>query len=273
MKSIATAVDSSIELLVSALAERGVGVARLAFVLGSGLGSVAERLEEATAIPFASLPGIPVSRVSGHAGTLHVGRLGGVPVLVQAGRIHRYEGWSAREVARSVRAYCRLGIRGVVLCNAAGGLRPDWAPGTWMRIVDHINLQGAAPLAEAEARRGNPYDPAFGATLERVARAAGMSLGRGVYAGLLGPGYETAAEVRLLRALGADAVGMSTVAEAQAAAASGARVAGLSLIANLAAGLSAGPLTHDEVLAAGKAASAAVAELLLAAAEPLSRAL
>jgi purine-nucleoside phosphorylase len=142
-----------------------------------------------------------------------------------------------------------------------------------MRIVDQINLQGASPLTLAEARRGNPYDPAFGATLDRVARAAGTPLERGVYAGLLGPSYETAAEVRLLRALGADAVGMSTVAEAQAAAASGARVAGLSLISNLAAGLSSGPLTHDEVLAAGEAASAVAAELLLAAAGPLSRAL
>jgi purine-nucleoside phosphorylase len=211
--------------------------------------------------------------VSGHAGTIHLGRLGGVPVLVQAGRVHRYEGWSAREVARSVRAYCRLGIRGVVLCNAAGGLRPEWAPGTWMRIVDQINLQGASPLAHAEARRGNPYDPAFGATLERVARAEGTPLERGIYAGLLGPSYETPAEVRMLRALGADAVGMSTVAEAQAAAASGARVAGLSLITNPAAGLAAGRLTHDEVLAAGQAASAEIAELLLAAAEPLSHAL
>lgn len=265
-----TAVDLSIELLVSALAERGARGARLAFVLGSGLRGLAERLEGATAIPFATLPGMPESRVAGHAGTIHLGRLGGVPVLVQAGRPHRYEGWTAREVARSVRAYCRLGVRGVVLCNAAGGLRPEWPPGTLMRIVDQVNLQGATPLTQAEARRGNPYDPAFGAILERVARGLGVALERGTYAGLLGPSYETAAEVRMLRALGADAVGMSTVTEAQAAAASGARVTGLSLISNLAAGLSAGPLSHDEVLAAGKAASAVVAELLLAAAEPLS---
>jgi purine-nucleoside phosphorylase len=268
-----TAIDLSIEPLVSALAERGARKARLAFVLGSGLGAVAERLDEADAIPFASLPGMPASRVAGHGGTIHLGRLGGVPVLVQAGRVHRYEGWTAREVARSVRAYGRLGIRGVVLCNAAGGLRPEWPPGTLMRIVDQINLQGATPLAQEEARRGNPYDPAFGVTLERIARSSGLSLERGTYAGLLGPSYETAAEVRLLRALGADAVGMSTVAESQAAAASGARVAGLSLISNHAAGLAAGPLTHDEVLAAGKAASAVVAELFLAAAEPLAHAL
>lgn len=259
--------------MVSALAELGARKARLAFVLGSGLGGLAERLEEATAIPFAGLPGIPASRVAGHAGVIHLGRLGGVPVLVQSGRVHRYEGWTAREVARTVRAYCRLGVRGVVLCNAAGGLRPEWSPGTLMRIVDQINLQGATPLAQAEAQRGNPYDPAFGAVLERVARASGALLERGTYAGLLGPSYETAAEVRLLRALGADAVGMSTVAEAQAATASGARVAGLSLISNLAAGLAAGPLTHDEVLAAGKAASAAVADLLHAAAEPLAHTL
>lgn len=266
-------IDPPIELLAGALAERGAREARLAFVLGSGLGALAERLEDARAIPFTELPGLPQSHVAGHAGRIHLGRLGGVPVLVQEGRLHRYEGWSAREVVRSVRAYCRLGLRGVVLSNAAGGLRPDWPPGTLMRIADQINLQGASPLAQAEARRGNPYDPALGSILEQAARSSGRRLEHGTYAGLLGPSYETAAEVRMLRAMGADAVGMSTVAEAQAAAASGARVAGISLISNQAAGLSAEPACHDEVLAAGKAAAAAIAELFLAAVAPLSRAL
>jgi purine-nucleoside phosphorylase len=216
---------------------------------------------------------MPCSSVAGHEGNVHLGRLGGVPVLVQEGRVHRYEGWTARVVARSVRCYARLGIRGFVLCNAAGGLRRDWPPGTLMRISDQINLQGGTPLAHAEARRGNPYDPAFGAVLERAARSAGVRIERGTYAGLLGPSYETAAEVRLLRSIGADAVGMSTVAEALAAAAAGGRVVGLSLITNHAAGLAQGPLTHDDVLAAGKAAASAVSGLLQAAVEPLSSAL
>jgi len=262
-----------LESLTRALEARGVGEARLALVLGSGLGGLVERLEDPLAIPGAALEGLPASRVAGHAGRLVLGTLRGVRILVQQGRVHLYEGWTAREVARAVRSFCRLGIRGVVLTNAAGGLRADWPGGTLMRITDHLNLQGTTPLDLGEAGAGNPYDPDFGEALERAGRSAGVPLQRGVYAGLLGPSYETPAEVRLLQALGADAVGMSTVAEALAARAEGARVAGLSLITNQAAGIAPGPLSHRDVVDAGRAASAALAGLLEAAVGPLSEVL
>jgi purine-nucleoside phosphorylase len=196
-----------------------------------------------------------------------------VPVLVQEGRVHRYEGWTARQVAQSVRAFVRIGARGVVLCNAAGSLRPDWAAGTAMGITDQINLQGDSPLTLSEGGWGNPFEPALGAVLEDASRALGLRFERGVYAGLLGPSYETPAEVRLLQALGADAVGMSTVAESQAALAEGARVAGLSWITNPAAGLARGAMAHEDVVHAGRAGSAALAALLEAAAQALSQAL
>ena len=270
---MSTTFEAGLEPLVESLAAHGVGEARLAFGLGSGLGAFAERLERATPIPYAELEAMPSSGVTGHAGRLVLGELGGVRVLVQQGRVHRYEGWSAWEVTRAVRAFCRLGVRGVVLTNAAGGLHPDWPPGTLMRIRDHLNLQGGSPLLSRETAWANPYSPEFGAELDSAASSCGTELKSGIYAGLLGPSYETPAEVRMLGKLGADAVGMSTVAEALAARAEGARVVGLSLITNQAAGLSDGALSHDEVVEAGKAASESVASLFEAAVGPLSRAL
>ena len=248
--------------LAAALAERGAGACRLAIVCGSGLAALAGVLERPQSIAFEELGALPPPRVPGHAGRFVLGEVGGHGVLVQVGRLHLYEGWSAAEVALPVRAYGRLGLAGVLLTNAAGGLHPAWGPGTLMRIVDHLNLQGRSPLARAERRAGPVYDPALGEALEGAAAAAGIELARGVYAGLLGPAYETPAEIAALARLGADAVGMSTVAEACAARAAGLRVAGLSVIANPAAGLAPGPLDHAAVLAAVGAASERLVRLV-----------
>jgi purine-nucleoside phosphorylase len=225
----------------------------LAFVLGSGLGVFAERLADARTIPYADIEGMPQSAVPGHAGCLVTGTVAGKRVLVQQGRVHLYEGWSAHDVTLAVRAFAELGCKGVVLTNAAGGLRPEWKPGTLMRLTDHINLQGRSPLENAERGFGSPYDPALGAALEEGAEQAGFELTSGVYAALLGPTYETPAEVRMLRWMGADAVGMSTAAEALAAHAAGMRVAAVSCITNQAAGISGAALSHQEVIDTGRA--------------------
>jgi len=259
------AATTEVDTLVGSLREHGVDGADLAFVLGSGLGAFAERLEGATKIPYAELEGLPRSAVSGHAGCLLAGELGGRRLLVQQGRVHLYEGWSAEAVTRAVRAFHRLGVRGVVLTNAAGGLVDDWAPGTLMRVRDHVNMQGTSPLAAPEAGTANPYDPQFAAALEEAAAAAEVELREGVYAGLRGPNYETPAEIRMLRSIGVHAVGMSTVLEALAARAAGARVAAVSLITNAAAGSGDAPLDHGEVLAAGRRAAQRFCDLLEAA--------
>ena len=227
----------------------------LALVAGSGLGALADELSGSTTIPFEELDAMPRSAVPGHAGRFVLGELGGRRVLVQQGRVHLYEGWSAHEVTRAVRAFALLGCRGVILTNAAGGLHEEWAPGTLMRITDHIDLQRAGPLFPAERGVGSPYDAELGARLEHAAEEAQVGLERGVYAGLLGPAYETPAEIRMLAWMGADAVGMSTVAEAAAAHAAGLRVAAISCITNHAAGIAPEPLSHDEVMAVGREAS------------------
>lgn len=247
--------DPSVERLVRSLSEHEVRDFDAVFVLGSGLGGFAERLSHARSIPYAALDGMPQSRVAGHAGRLVLGELGGRRVLVQQGRVHLYEGWSSREVTRAVRAFCRAGAKLVVLTNAAGGLRRAWPGGTLMRIRDHISLQGRAPLAAHERGATRVWDEALGAALELGARDAGVALESGVYAALLGPSYETPAEIRWLAGAGADAVGMSTALEAVSARASGARVCGISLVTNLAAGISPTPLAHEEVVAAGAAAA------------------
>lgn len=250
-----TFVDCELERLVAAMRRCGVGEARVAFVLGSGLGEFADGLEGRRAIPYADLEGMPESRVPGHAGRLVLGTRQGVPVVCQQGRVHLYEGWSAREVTRAVRAFARVGVRSIVLTNAAGGLHAEWPVPSLMRVTDHLALQGVAPLAPAEQACACPYDPELGEALERGAAEAGVRLERGVYAGLPGPSYETAAEIRMLRRAGADAVGMSTVQEAQAAYAEGARVAAVSCISNHAAGISPTPLDHLEVIEAGRRAA------------------
>jgi purine-nucleoside phosphorylase len=233
----------------------GVEGARIAFVLGSGLGAFAERLSHARAIAFAEVDAMPTSRVPGHAGRLVVGEIDGVRVVVQQGRVHLYEGWSANEVSRSVRAFAHLGVRAIVLTNAAGGLHPEWRPGTFMLVRDHVNFQGATPLEPRETARGSSYDPELARAIARAADSERVTLESGVYAGVLGPSYETPAEIRMLRWMGADAVGMSTIAEAVAAHASGARVAAISCITNAAAGITESPLSHEEVIRAGREAA------------------
>lgn len=259
--------------LADAMAARRLGGARIAIVAGSGLGALAEGVEDGVRVAFDVLEGMPESRVAGHTGAFVRGRLAGVEVLVQLGRAHLYEGHPAEVVARPVRALARLGLRGVLLTNAAGSLRSDWGPGTLMRIADHLNGQRATPLERGEGGYGTPWDEPWGACLDAAAARAGLALERGVYAAVRGPRYETPAEIALLARLGAQAVGMSTVQEALAAHASGLRVAGVSLLANLAAGLSGPPLAHEDVLAAGAAAAPRLARLLEAALPGLDAAL
>lgn len=262
---------AQLERLSDSLRAHGVPTPDVAFVLGSGLGAFAERIENARALSYAELDGMPVSGVAGHAGKLVTGELGGARVLTLQGRVHLYEGWSVHDVTRAVRAVAALGCRRFVLTNAAGGIRPEWRPGLLMTIRDHINMQGRTPLARAESGFANPYDAELRELLHASAREQGLQLESGVYAGLLGPSYETPAEIRMLASMGADAVGMSTVAEALAAHACGARVAGISLITNQAAGISGERLSHEEVIAAGREAAGRFSELLARAAPLLAR--
>ncbi len=228
-------------------------------VLGSGLGRLAERLERAVVIPYEEIPYFPVSRVPGHAGRLVLGELRAgerlVPLVVMQGRVHTYEGWSAEDAAFGARVLCRLGVRALLVTNAAGGVNPSLAPGDLVRISDHLNLSAQNPLAGENDERLGPrfpdlsdaYDPVLGTLLDDAAAEAGVPLRSGVYACMPGPSYETPAEVRMLRAMGADVVGMSTVLEVIAARHMGVPVAGLSVVTNRAAGLTRKPLSHEEV--------------------------
>jgi purine-nucleoside phosphorylase len=247
-----SAAARAVDELATSLAAHGATGARIAFVLGSGLGEFAERLAGARAIGFDDLSGMPRAGVKGHAGRVVLGHLSGVPVLAQQGRVHLYEGWSPATVTRSVRAYAKLGVEVLVLTNAAGGLVVDWRIPTLMRIEDHVNLQGRTPLSSDERGVGCPYDTSAGEAFDRTARELGIELHRGIYVGLLGPSYETPAEIRHLVAIGGHAVGMSTVCEAQAGYAAGMRVAALSCISNAGAGLVPGVLNHAEVVEAGR---------------------
>jgi purine-nucleoside phosphorylase len=253
---------ADVRALADELAGRGATDRQIAIVLGSGLGSIADGLEERIVVPAVELEHLPRPRVAGHAGDLVLGRLSGVPVIVQRGRVHLYEGRSPFEVTRAVRAYARLGVRLLVLTNAAGGLVPDWPPGRFVRLTDHLNLQGRSALLSSEELRASPYDAPLGGLLDDAARELGIAVEHGIYAGLLGPSYETPAEIRALARLGAHAVGMSTVAEACAGRAAGMRVVGLSCIANPAAGIAREVLRHGDVLAAMKASAGTLGRLL-----------
>ena len=228
-------------------------------ILGSGLNGLADRLERAVVIPYEEIPGFPVSKVPGHRARLVVGELPvqgeAIPVVAMQGRAHGYEGWGADDVAFGARVLCGLGVKLLLVTNAAGGVNPAFAPGDLVRIVDHLNLSGLNPLVGENDDRIGPrfpdltdaYDPALGALLAQVAAERSIPLRAGVYACLLGPSYETPAEIRMLRALGADVVGMSTVPEVIAARHMGVRVVGISVVTNLAAGLSRRTLSHEEV--------------------------
>ncbi len=231
-------------------------------VLGSGLGFVADALEDAVSVPFGEVPGFPAAAVEGHAGRVVMGMLEGRRALVQAGRFHVYEGHELDVVVLPVRIAAALGTPVFLVTNAAGGANPGFGPGTLMLIADHLNLMGRNPLIGA-ARPGEPrfpdmsaaYDPGLRGLARRVAGELGIPLAEGVYAAVTGPSYETPAEVRMVGVLGGDAVGMSTVPEVIAARAAGMRVLGISLITNPGAGLSPEPLSHDEVLEAGREAA------------------
>jgi purine-nucleoside phosphorylase len=228
-------------------------------VLGSGLGGWADRLTNRAEVPYEEIPGFPISKVAGHAGLLVVGELetaaGKVAVATMQGRVHAYEGWPASEVAFGARVLCALGVRSLLVTNAAGGVNMQLAAGDLVRITDHLNLTGQNPLVGPNDDRLGPrfpdmtvpYDHRLGLLLDEAAEAAGVPLRRGVYAGVLGPSYETPAEIRMLRTLGADLVGMSTVHEVIAARHMGVPVTGLSVVTNLASGLGAAQLTHEEV--------------------------
>ncbi len=228
---------------------------RIALVLGSGLGALADEIADSVRIPFGDIPGFRVARVAGHSGALVAGRLGGVEVLALAGRVHMYEGWSAEDAAFPIRVAHALGARTLFVSNAAGAMNRFFEPGSLMAIDDHINLMWTNPLAgpvvSGDQRfpdMSEPYDAALRAELHGAALDVGVSLADGVYAGLLGPTYETPAEVRMLQRLGADAVGMSTVPEVIVARSVGMRVAGISFITNAASGSTGAPLTHADVL-------------------------
>ncbi|HYJ78928.1 MAG TPA: purine-nucleoside phosphorylase [Longimicrobiaceae bacterium] len=242
------------------LRERVTRAPHAVLVLGSGLGGMAEEIEDAVRIPFGEIPGFPrrTQELAGHAGALVAGRLEGVEVAAMQGRFHLYEGCRPEDVALPVRALAALGARVMLLTNAAGGVRPGMQPGDLMLIADHINLMWQNPLigctVPGEQRfpdMSDPYDRGFRAVAEEEALRRGIPVTQGVYAGLLGPSYETPAEVRMLARLGADAVGMSTVPEVLVARALGIRCLGISCITNLAAGLSGELLSHDEVMEVG----------------------
>jgi purine-nucleoside phosphorylase len=227
----------------------------LGIVLGSGLGGLANRFEDARDVAFDEVPGFPSATVVGHAGRVIVGRLAGRPVVALAGRFHMYEGHSAALAGFPARVLHALGARTLFVSNAAGGIRATFTPGDLMIITDHLNLMFRNPLIgtpePGDTRfpdMSEPYDRALGAILRREATKLGFPLRDGVYCGLLGPTYETPAEVRMLATLGADAVGMSTVPEVIVARAIGMRVAGVSCITNFASGTTPNPLSHDEVL-------------------------
>ncbi len=261
---------TDLDTLTHSLREQGVEGARIAFVLGSGLGAFADRIDNARVISYEDLPGMPRSSVPGHAGKLVVGELSGVKVVCQQGRVHLYEGWSVEEVTRCVRALCAVGVESVVLTNAAGGSNPDWSVPTLMLIEDHLNFQGRSYIAPSQAGFLNPYDAELGKALTAASDASGVGLRRGVYAGLLGPTYETPSEVGMYRRMGASAIGMSTVNEALAARAAGARVAAVSCITNMGAGITGEKLSHEEVVDAGKQIADDFCSLLEAAIKPLT---
>ena len=256
--------------LAAAVRERTDLVPRIGIVLGSGIGGLADDVDQAVAIPFDQLPGWPAATAPGHVGRLLLGRLEGVPVIMLQGRFHLYEGNDPGLVVQPVLLFRRLGAEIVVLTNAAGGVNPDYGPGSLMVIADHLNLTGRTPLLGPNADElgerfvdmTGVWDVDLRGALHQAGRETNVPLNEGVYAGLLGPSYETPAEVRMLRTLGADAVGMSTVLEAIAARWIGLRVCGVSLVTNAGAGYTGEPLTHEEVLAAGAEAGPRLARVI-----------
>jgi purine-nucleoside phosphorylase len=243
---------------------------RIALVLGSGLGGFADDFEEAVGIPYEDIPGFVRSTAQGHAGRLVIGKIDSVPVLAMQGRVHYYEGYSLEEVTFAVRTFGLLGVKTIVLTNAAGGINVQLTQGALMVISDHLNLMGVNPLRGPNDERFGPRFPdmstVYSAELQQLvideANAIGVEVRRGIYGALSGPSYETPAEIHLLRNLGADAVGMSTVPEAIVARHMGLEVLGISCITNMAAGISDDPINHEEVMATGDRVRETFSDLL-----------
>lgn len=259
----------SITETLAFLHERLTERPRVLLILGSGLGGFADELEDAVRIPYRDIPGFPPSTVEGHRGQLVAGRAEGVECLALQGRFHLYEGHEPELLALPVRAAAALGARTLIVTNAAGGVNPAFRAGDLMLIEDHINLMGCNPLIgpviPGDARfpdMSEPYDRGLREIAERVALERRIRLVRGVYLAVAGPSYETPAEVRMFRRLGADAVGMSTVPEVIVARALGVRVLGISLVTNAASGFAEAPLSHADVVAAGAEAAGRFTALL-----------
>lgn len=238
--------------------------ARVAIVLGSGLNSFVDSIEVEDSIPYSAIEGLPSSKVPGHEGAFALARIEGEPLLIARGRVHLYEGWSAADVTAGVRAMHQAGVERLVLTNAAGTLNRDFPPGEWMMISDHLNLTGTTPLLGGAnfVDMTETYSAELRAIFREAAGEAGVPLHAGIYASLLGPQYETPAEVRMIRQLGADAVGMSTVIEAIQARALGMEVAAFSCLTNWAAGVTGEALSHAEVIETGRGAAAQLAAIL-----------
>lgn len=230
----------------------------------------ADALTDCVRLPYREIPGMPVSTAVGHRGELVVGTFGDIPIAVMSGRFHLYEGYTAQQIVTGIRLFRELGVRQVVLTNAAGGINPNFGEGALVLVSDHINLQGANPLVgpndsglgERFPDMTDVYSPQLRDIAKRTAASLGIPLFEGVYAGMLGPSYETPAEIRFLRMIGADLVGMSTISEAIAANHLGMQVLGISCVTNIAAGLSGRKLSHEEVLEIGRRVSATFLQLL-----------
>lgn len=265
----AAAYEKRIEDAAQTLRE-ACGNAEIGVILGSGLGEYAQALENASVLPYANIPGFPVSTVIGHAGEWHAGALHGKRVAMMRGRFHYYEGYSLQDVTLPVRVMQALGVHTLIVTNAAGGVNTGFAPGDLMAIADCISMTGVNPLFGPNLDAFGPrfpdmtraFDPNLRVLAHECARDVGLPLCEGVYAQMPGPSYETPAEIRMLRILGADAVGMSTVPEVIVARHGGMRVLGLSCITNMAASVLNKPLNHDEVMATGEKAKGVFRALL-----------
>lgn len=245
-----------LDACVSVIRSRAAGFSpKLGIILGSGLGAFADSLEKPVAIDYRDLPGFPTSSVHGHAGRLVLGFRAGVPIVAMQGRVHFYEGYEPWQVSFPARVLCRFGVKHLTITNAAGGINAGFKVGDLMAITDHLNLSGFNPLVGPNVEALGPrfpdmshaYDPELLEVLRAAAKGANITLREGVYVSLSGPSYETPAEIRMLRTLGGDAVGMSTVPEVIVASHMGVKVTGISCITNLAAGISQTKLSHDEV--------------------------
>jgi purine-nucleoside phosphorylase len=260
----------SLEAAVARIREASAVEPRVGVILGSGLGDLADELEDRVEIAYSEIPGWPVSTAVGHAGVLVLGSLDGVPVAVMRGRAHLYEGIGAERVVFGVRVLGALGIRSLVVTNAAGGINTDFRPGQIVLISDHVNLQGTSALVGPNDESLGPrfpdmsdaYDPEFRARAREAAMQLGLEVGEGVYTAWLGPQFETPAEIRFMRAVGSDLVGMSTVQEVIAARHLCIRVLGLSVVTNMAAGVLPEKIDHEAVLEIGGRAAGSVTALL-----------